>query len=264
MSVLDKIVADKHCELLQEKIATPLAVLQQQVQRCPPVRGFKNAILNSAIIDQPALIAEIKKASPSKGLIRENFQPAEHAISYKLGGASCLSVLTNSYFMGSDEHFINVRAVTELPMLRKEFIIDPWQIYQSKILGADCVLLIMAILSTDKALQLYQTCIDLDLDVLVEVHNSQELQRALLLPDTCMIGINNRNLHDFSTDLNTTANLLATIDSSRIVISESGIKTAADVNIVATAGVKGILVGESLMRHQNIQAATKKLLSVRD
>jgi indole-3-glycerol phosphate synthase len=262
MSILDKIVHDKRCELLQETTITPLSEMQKQIQNYPPVRGFKHAISNPVIPDRPALIAEIKKASPSKGLIREDFKPKEHAISYKEGGASCLSVLTNNYFMGNNEHFISARTSTNLPMLRKDFIIDPWQIYQSRILGADCVLLIMAILSTDKALELYQTCMNLDLDVLVEVHNSQELQRALLLPDNCMIGINNRNLHDFSTDLNTTTDLLTRINEDRIVISESGISTADDVNQVTKAGAKGILVGESLMQQGDIQAATQKLLSV--
>ncbi|MBL4616434.1 MAG: indole-3-glycerol phosphate synthase TrpC [Robiginitomaculum sp.] len=262
MSILDKIVHGKRRELLQETTITPLFELQQQVQNCPPVRGFKHAISNPVIANRPALIAEIKKASPSKGLIRENFNPKKHAVSYKEGGASCLSVLTNNYFMGNDEHFISARTSTNLPMLRKDFIIDPWQIYQSRVIGADCILLIMAILSTDKALELYETCMKLELDVLVEVHDKRELQRALLLPDNCMIGINNRNLHDFSTDLNTTTGLLARIGEDRVVISESGIKTPADVNKVTKAGAKGILVGESLMRQGDIQAATQKLLSV--
>lgn len=261
MSVLNQIVSDKHQELVKQKAQNPLAALLDQIPNAPPLRNFKRAIENPVVGDQPALIAEIKKASPSKGLIRPSFQPANHAKAYQSGGASCLSVLTNHHFLGSDADFIEVRAATDLPMLRKDFMIDPWQIVQSRLLGADCILLILALLSDDEAVTLYQIASKLQMDVLVEVHNADELLRALPLPDNCLIGINNRNLHNFETRLETTAELANQIAQNRIVISESGIKNTDDVEQVANAGVSGILVGESLMRQPDIALATMQLLS---
>ncbi|PHR60293.1 MAG: indole-3-glycerol phosphate synthase [Robiginitomaculum sp.] len=261
MSVLDDIVAAKRLELVQAKAQISIVTLQTEVKHCPPTRGFAQAIHDAALRQEVALIAEIKKASPSKGLIRANFCPATHAKEYQLGGATCLSVLTDIHFMGTDAHFTEARNANQLPMLRKDFMIDPWQILQSRQLGADCVLLIMAILSDAQAAELQAIAQSCQLDVLVETHDLAELDRALQLPATCLIGVNNRNLHNFNTDLQTTDHLLQSAPKSRTYVSESGIHSPADVKAVTRAGAVAILVGESLMRQENLADATRHLLA---
>ncbi len=261
MSVLDDIVAAKRLELVQAKARTPLSTLEAQLADRPPTKGFAQAVHDVASRQEVALIAEIKKASPSKGLIRADFNPAAHAKDYQLGGATCLSVLTNVHFMGSDDHFTEARSANQLPMLRKDFMIDPWQILQSRCLGADCVLLIMAILSDEQAAELQAIAQSYQLDVLVETHDRVELDRALQLPANCLIGVNNRNLHNFSTDLQTTAHLLQEAPKSRTYVSESGIHTPSDVKAVTSVGAAAILVGESLMRQENLADATQQLLT---
>jgi len=260
MSILTEIVKAKRLENAREMQMHSMASLERELITCPPVRNFKQAICNPVVSSRPALIAEIKKASPSRGLIRENFLPAEHAISYQNGGATCLSVLTDVNFSGCLQHFSEVRAISPLPLLRKDFIIDPWQVLQSRIAGADCILLIMAILSDVEALELYDAAKSYCLDVLVEVHDMPEFERALLLPAQCMIGINNRNLHDFSMDLQTTKTLLKELPNDRVGVSESGIHSPKDVEFATLSGAKAILVGEALMRKPNLKLAVEELL----
>jgi len=260
MTILDDIVAKKRLQLGVEMMQQNLRELQGQVQDCAPTRGFADAIRRCARAGKMGLIAEIKKGSPSKGLIREDFDPAEHAKDYEIGGAACLSVLTDTHFFGDNQHFTFARNSSKLPMLRKDFMIDPWQIWQSRVMGADCVLLIMAVLSDPQASSLFKTASACGLDVLLEVHNQVELERAMTLPATAMIGINNRNLHDFTTDLQTSVRLSKAIPPNRIVISESGITSPEDVALLRQAGAKGILVGEHLMRQADIRTATRDLL----
>ena len=260
MSILSKIVEAKRTSIAAEMMAMPWARLEERLPTQPSAKSFAQAICNTARPQRPALIAEIKKASPSKGLIREEFNPTAHALAYQNGGASCISVLTDQHFKGSVQHFIDVRKATPLPLLRKDFMIDPWQILHSRIIGADCILLIMAILSDQQASELCAVAEAYSLDVLIEVHDQLELDRALALPERCMIGVNNRNLHDFSMDLQTTRLLLKELPIDRIGISESGIHSPGDVEFARNAGAKGILVGESLMRQSDLETATKTLL----
>ena len=211
-------------------------------------RGFVSAIEASINENRSAVIAEIKKASPSKGVIRENFHPAEIAKSYESGGASCLSVLTDvDFFQGADEYLKQARAACSLPVLRKDFMVDAYQVYEAKAMEADCILLIVAALSDDKLLELSNLAEKIDLDVLVEVHDEEELHRALKL-ETKLIGINNRNLRTFETSLNTTIDLLAQIPENRIVVTESGIHAAEDVRLMKENDVHSFLVGEAFMR----------------
>jgi indole-3-glycerol phosphate synthase len=262
MSVLDKIVARKQIVLREAKQKTPYAVLESKRADCPPTRGFARAIRGRKNSKIPALIAEIKKGSPSKGLIREQYDPASHARDYQTGGASCLSVLTDEHFFGTDDHFRQACEACSLPMLRKDFMIDPWQILQSRIMGADCILLILAILDDEQAKSLSALAFDIGLDVLVETHDKTELERAKILSEDCLIGINNRNLHDFVTDISVTDNLIQHLPASRLIVSESGIGNAQDVRRVACAGASAVLVGESLMRQENLVQATQNLLDM--
>jgi indole-3-glycerol phosphate synthase len=225
-----------------------------------PPRGFAAALLACRAAGRTGLIAEIKKASPSRGLIRGDFDPASHARAYAAGGAACLSVLTDvPFFQGDDRYLAQARAACALPALRKDFIIDPWQIGQSRALGADAVLLIVAALEQPLLLELECAAIAAGLDVLAEVHDDAELDRALGL-QTPLIGVNNRNLKTMAVDLATTARLAARVPAGRLVVGESGISGPADVATLAAAGVTTILVGESLMRQADVAAATRALL----
>lgn len=247
-TVLRKIISRKREEVAERQAQRPLAELRQNLVDPSPTRGFVQAIADRVALGQPAVIAEIKKASPSKGVIREHFEPAELARSYERGGATCLSVLTDvDFFQGSDAYLQQAREATALPVIRKDFIIDEYQLYEARAMGADCVLLIVAALEAQQLHDLNTLALELGLDVLVEVHNLQELELALELPNK-LIGINNRNLHTFEVDLKTTYDLLPAIGSERIVVTESGILSPDDVWAMRSRDVHSFLVGEAFMR----------------
>ncbi|WP_439510916.1 indole-3-glycerol phosphate synthase TrpC [Marinimicrobium koreense] len=247
-TVLRKIIARKHEEVAERKQQRSLDELRQSLVQAPETRGFVQAIANRIADGQAAVIAEIKKASPSKGVIREHFEPAELARSYERGGATCLSVLTDvDFFQGADAYLQEAREAVSLPVIRKDFIIDEYQVYEARALGADCILLIAAALEPTRMRELNTLALELGLDVLVEVHNLAELELALELPNK-LIGINNRNLHTFEVDLKTTYDLLPAIDSERIVVTESGILSPDDVWEMRRRHVHSFLVGEAFMR----------------
>ena len=250
-TVLKKILTKKIAEVASRRRNISLAELEQQCRvelKNRELRSFSGALSAKINTGASAVIAEIKKASPSKGVIRENFDPEKIAISYQKGGAACLSVLTESaFFQGSDDYLKIARNATCLPVLRKDFIVDPYQVYESYALGADCILLIIAALSQVGIEELNGIARELGLDVLMEVHNEEELDRALLI-DNPMIGINNRNLHTFETSLDTTIQLLSKIPKNRIIITESGILHSDDVAIMKNHEVNAFLVGETFMR----------------
>lgn len=251
-NILEKIVWHKEQEVEQLREVLPLPDLQRQVLDAPPVRSFFAALQNP--VTQPALIAEVKKASPSKGIIRPNFNPVAIAQAYVAAGATCLSVLTDrEFFQGSFEYLAQIRQVVDVPLLCKDFIIYPYQMFLARLRGADAVLLIAAILSDRDLRYFLRIAHGLGLTALVEVHTAEEMERVLELEDVQLVGINNRNLTDFSVDLATTEQLLATYgaqlrDRHILVVSESGIHQRADVERVTQAGAQAILVGESLMR----------------
>ncbi len=247
-TILRKILARKREEVIARQKRDSLGSLEQRVAEQTPVRGFAKALTSSIAAAEPAVIAEVKKASPSKGVIRADFQPAHIAASYQAGGACCLSVLTDiDFFQGADSYLQDARGACELPVLRKDFTVDPYQVVEARAIGADAVLLIVAALDQDQMLELASVAEQQDLDVLVEVHDRAELERALEL-STPLIGINNRDLHTFETRLETTLELLPYIPGERLVITESGIHTAEDVALMRNHQVYGFLVGESFMR----------------
>ncbi len=246
--ILQKILARKREEIAERAARLPLAELRKRAKAVPPVRGFANAIRARIAAGKPAVIAEIKKASPSKGLLRAEFHPAEIAKSYERHGATCLSVLTDrDFFQGADEHLQQARAASALPVLRKDFTIDPYQVYEARTLGADCILLIVAALDDARLKELCTLARMLEMDVLVEVHDADELERALAL-DTPLIGINNRNLRTFKVRLETTLDLLGRMPKDRVVVTESGIHAPADVALMRARGVSAFLVGEVFMK----------------
>lgn len=259
--ILQRILAVKMVEVSRARAARSLADLQAEArhtlaegQALAP-RGFARALRERTASGRSAVIAEVKRASPSKGLLRDPFEPAAIAASYQQGGAACLSVLTDEqFFQGAAEHLRQARAACSLPVLRKDFVVDTWQIIEARTWGADCILLIAAALSNDQ-LQEFEACAhELGMDVLVEVHDEEELQRALAL-QTPLIGINNRNLRTFEVSLDTTINLLDGIPSDRLVVTESGILAPADVRRMREAGVNAFLVGEAFMRAADPGAA---------
>lgn len=250
-TILKKIIDRKHEEVHERLQKISLATQQQRAKAQTPARGFVAAIERKLKAGDAAVIAEIKKASPSKGIIRENFYPEEIARSYEKGGAACLSVLTDvDFFQGHDEFLQQARNATKLPALRKDFTIDPYQIWEARALGADCILLIVAALEETQLRELNACAIEAGLDVLIEVHNADELQQALRL-DNKLIGINNRDLHTFNTTLHTTYELLAMIPADRIVVTESGIHSIDDVKAMRGHGVNAFLVGETFMRAED-------------
>ena len=247
-ALLNKIITHKRTEVAAAKASQPQAELTEQCQGVPTTRSFFKTLQQKISVKTPGIIAEIKKASPSKGVIRPQFNPIEIAESYAQGGATCLSVLTDiTFFQGDLNYLQQVRQVSDLPLLQKDFMIDVYQLYQAKLSGADCILLIVAALSDEDLHRLYQQALDLKLDVLVEVHNTAELTRALVL-NPPMIGINNRNLNTFETDLNTTLTLLPQVPTDTLVITESGIHDRTAIQTFYNHGVYGFLIGEAFMR----------------
>lgn len=246
--ILEKILKRKTEEIAERSAVLPMRQLSGQVETASIPRDFIGAIESGIRSGRPAVIAEIKQASPSRGVLREYFHPAEIAVSYERGGASCLSVLTDrDFFQGADDHLREARAACELPVLRKDFIIDPYQVYESRMIGADCILLIVAALGDAQLLELSGLAGHLGMDVLVEVHDEEELERALAL-DVHLIGINNRNLRTFETRLETTLELLDRIPQDRRVVTESGILSRTDVATMRQHGVQAFLVGEAFMK----------------
>jgi indole-3-glycerol phosphate synthase len=245
--ILKKILARKATEVSAGKKRISERELEKQCSSCPPVRGFERALQKNLAQGKPAVIAEIKKASPSKGIIRADFDPAVIAKSYYKAGAACLSVLTDiDFFQGKDDDLGQARSACELPVLRKDFMIDPWQIYESRVMGADCILLIVAALGDGQLQELAGIATGLELDVLVEVHDREELERALMLR-LPLIGINNRDLRTFTTDVQTTLSLLVDVFPDRTVITESGIHTREDVELMRKHNVNCFLIGEAFM-----------------
>ncbi len=249
--ILQKILARKQQEIAARQARKSIDDLRNQLDQASPVRGFVRALRAKLEQGKPAVIAEIKKASPSKGVIREDFAPPAIARSYQHGGAACLSVLTDQdFFQGSDEYLVAARNACALPVIRKDFIIDPYQVFESRVLGADCILLIVAALEQSQLADLHQLATDLGLDVLVEVHDEQELQRALEL-DLAMVGINNRDLRSFATSLDTTIRMLPLVPQDCFVVTESGIHTRQDVEFMRGHQVNAFLVGEAFMRAED-------------
>jgi indole-3-glycerol phosphate synthase len=260
VNALRKIEAYKRDEIAAEKAAFSNARLDEMIAACGPARDFEGALIAKANTTGIALIAEVKKASPSKGLIRDDFDPASLAKAYTEGGAACLSVLTDQpSFQGHPDYLAQARGAVPLPALRKDFLLDVWQVKQSRALGADAILVIMASVDDALALDLVSAAHDLGMAALIETHDAAELERALALPSP-LIGVNNRDLTTFETSLSTFEKLAADIPADRFAIAESGIATAADVARLKTAGAKGLLVGESLMRQADVAQATRELL----
>ncbi len=259
-TILDRIKTYKLAEVAQLKATTTLSELETAAAAAAPPRGFARALRDAAATGY-GLIAEIKKASPSKGLIRGDFDPPALAQAYEAGGATCLSVLTDGpSFQGADDYLLAAHAAVTLPCLRKDFLYDPWQVTQSRALNADCVLLIMASLDDTLAAELEGAAFDLGMDVLIEVHDEAELERAARLKSP-LIGINNRNLHSFEVTLETTRRLARRVPEDRLIIAESGLYTSDDLADLAQFGARCFLIGESLMRQADVTAATRAILA---
>lgn len=248
-TILENIIARKHAEVAERSARVSMAELERAARTADAPRGFAKAMLERVARKEAAIIAEIKKASPSKGVIREDFDPAAIAVSYANGGATCLSVLTDvDFFQGSDAYLQQARAACNLPVLRKDFMVDPYQIVEARALGADCVLLIVSALEDGQMAELASVAKDFNLDVLVEVHDGDELERALNTLDTPLVGINNRNLHTFEVSLDITLDLLPRVPRDRLLVTESGIVNRADVELMQISDVHAFLVGEAFMR----------------
>jgi len=260
--ILKKIVARKRQEIAEARSRVPEAVLRDSLQEKSPPRGFVAALKAKIDAGLPGVIAEIKKASPSKGVLREDFRPAELAISYAAHGAACLSVLTDrDFFQGSPEYLQRARMVCELPVIRKDFIVDPYQVYEARAMEADCILLIVACLDDAQLKVLNDLAMELGMDVLIEVHDRRELERALQVENP-MVGINNRNLRTFEVSLQTTLELLPQIPDEKLVITESGILAREDVALMREHGVNGFLVGEAFMRAEDPGARLAELFGM--
>lgn len=246
--ILKKILATKLAEVVEARATKPLTLMRSEAEAAPPPRDFVGAIRARIAANRPAIIAEIKKASPSKGVIRKDFRPAEIAATYAAHGAACLSVLTDKqYFQGSPEYLKQARAACSIPVLRKDFMVEPYQVYEARAMGADCILIIAAALDLPRMRELEAIAQSLGMGVLVEVHDGEELDLALQL-ETPLVGINNRNLRTFDVTLETTLNLLSHIPPDRIVVTESGIFTPQDVALMRSHNVNTFLVGEAFMR----------------
>lgn len=259
--ILRRILQRKAEEVAERSASRPLGAIRLSLDQASPPRGFAAALASRIALGEAAVIAEIKKASPSKGVLREDFRPAEIAVSYERGGAACLSVLTDvDFFQGADAYLQEARAACSLPVIRKDFIIDPYQVHEARALGADCILLIVAALSDNQMSELASLSRELGMDVLVEVHDADELARALPL-GTQLIGVNNRNLRTFETRLATTIDLLNDVPADRIVVTESGILTREDVQMMREHDVNAFLVGEAFMRAADPGAQLKALFA---
>lgn len=259
-TVLDKIKAYKLQEVAADKAATPLSVIEDRARAASPTRGFAASLIAAAKTGY-GLIAEVKKASPSKGLIRPDFDPTAIAQAYQSGGAACLSVLTDTpSFQGAKSYLTQARDATTLPALRKDFMYDTYQVAEARALGVDCILIIMASVSDAQAAELEHAAFDWDMDVLIEVHDAPELERAMDLKSP-LLGVNNRNLKTFETSLDTTRHLARLAPADRILISESGLSTPQDLAGMAAHGARCFLIGESLMRHDDVEQATRTLLA---
>ncbi|WEN16041.1 indole-3-glycerol phosphate synthase TrpC [Rhodanobacter sp. AS-Z3] len=260
--ILNRILVRKAEEIAERRAHLPEAELIARIAELPPTRGFGAAIEAKIAAGLPAVIAEVKKASPSKGLIRADFDPVAIAKSYEAAGAACLSVLTDSdFFQGSEAFLQQAREACALPVLRKDFIIDPYQVYEARAIGADCILLIVSALDDDALLQLSLLAAELDMDVLCEVHDEEELERALALP-VPLIGVNNRNLRSFETSLETSLALQELMEYDRVLVAESGIHTPEDVARLREGGIQAFLVGEAFMRAEDPGSELRRLFSI--
>lgn len=257
--ILKKILARKREEIVERSAQRSLDALKDAAAQADAARGFLDALRRRAVEGDAAVIAEIKKASPSKGVLREHFVPADIAASYQQGGATCLSVLTDvDFFQGADAYLQQARAACALPVLRKDFVIDPYQVWEARALGADCILLIVAALDDTALGELWQLATDLGMDALVEVHDAEEMQRALDTPAP-LIGVNNRNLRTFETRLDTTEQLMQGFPEDRLLVTESGIHTRDDVQRMHAAGIHAFLVGEAFMKAEDPGARLREL-----
>lgn len=259
MNTLDKILEVKRAEVATRKATISLGTLQDRLLAQTPPRGFR-AALDAKAAQGYGLIAEIKKASPSKGLIRADFDPPAHARAYEAGGAACLSVLTDAeFFQGHEDYLVAARAACNLPVIRKDFMVDPWQVIEARSIGADAILIIVAALDDAQMAEIEDAALGLGMDVLVEVHDEAELDRALALRSR-LIGVNNRNLKDFSVSFDRTYELVGRAPEGCTFVAESGLTSRSDLDAMAEHGVRNFLIGESLMRQDDVEAATRALV----